>query len=204
MKTIIFATQNQGKVREVREILNGYQILTMGDVGLDLEIDENGTSFTENAVIKAKAVYDALKLLPDRPMFSYVCADDSGLEIDYFDKKPGIYSSRWLGEDTTYDVKNAIVLKDMEGVPEEKRTARYVCAIAAIDEDGQVQTVLETAEGLIGHAPSGNGGFGYDPIFVFPGMGSFADLTPDQKNAVSHRGKALRSMFALLESDSQN
>lgn len=198
MKTIIFATGNAGKVREVKQILLGYNVITMAEAGLHPEIIEDGSSFEENAVIKAKAVYDALKALPTPVDFAYCMADDSGMEIDFFDKKPGIYSSRWLGEDTSYDVKNAIVLRDMENVPEEKRTARYVCSIAAIDPAGNVSTVTETAEGLIGHEPKGEGGFGYDPIFVMPGLGTFAEITSEQKHEVSHRGKALRSMLEML------
>ena len=169
----------------------------MSEAGFSEEIEETGATFEENAIIKAKAVYEALK---DKLSFDLVISDDSGLEIDYFDKKPGVYSSRWLGEDTPYDVKNQIVLDRLSGVPEEKRTARYVAAIACILPGGEAVTVKETAEGRIAASPSGSGGFGYDPIFEFPGMGTFADLTADEKNAVSHRGKALRALRKELES----
>ncbi len=199
MKTIIFATKNEGKIREVREIIEDCEILTMTEAGLDPEIIEDGTTFTENAIIKVKTVYEAARALGDAaPHFDYIMADDSGMEIDFFDKKPGVYSARWLGEDTSYEIKNAIILRDMQHVPDEKRTARYACAIAAIDANGEVTTTFATAEGMIAHAPSGHGGFGYDPIFEFPGMGTFGDLTPDQKNAVTNRGKALRLMKEAL------
>ena len=204
MKTIIFATKNEGKIREVREIIEDAAVLTMNEAGLDPEIIEDGTTFTENAVIKVKTVYEAARAMGENaPKFDYIMADDSGMEIDFFDKKPGVYSARWLGEDTSYDIKNAFILRDMENVPDEKRTARYVCVIAAIDAAGEVTTTYATAEGRIAHAPSGHGGFGYDPIFEFPGMGTFGDLTPEQKNAVSHRGKALRLMKEALQKELQ-
>lgn len=199
MKTAILATKNAGKVREVQQIMKNTTVRTMKEVGIDIDIIEDGTTFTENAVIKVKAIYEAIKAMGENaPAFDLILADDSGMEIDFFDKKPGIYSARWLGEDTSYDVKNAIVLRDMEGVPDEKRTARYVCAIAAMDRDGKLTTTLATAEGMIAHEPSGEGGFGYDPIFLFPGLGTFADLTAEEKHEVSHRGKALRLLVEEL------
>lgn len=200
MKTVIAATTNQGKLREFKQILPDAHVITMAEAGFTEEIVEDGTSFLENAAIKARAVYTFLKSPQGQGQaFDYVIADDSGLEIDYFDKKPGIYSSRWLGADTPYTVKNQIVLDKMKEVPDKKRTARYVCAIVCIRADGQELSVEETAEGVIAREPSGQGGFGYDPIFLFPHLGTFADLTAEQKNAVSHRGKALRAMKALLE-----
>lgn len=196
MHTIILATGNKDKLREIREILPEDTIITMKEAGVDPEIIEDGASFLDNAFIKARTVAKALK--DNQIPFDYVIADDSGLEIDFFDKKPGIYSSRWLGEDTPYSIKNQIVLDKMKEVPEEKRTARYVCAMAAVRVDGHEEHTIATAEGVIGHEPSGSGGFGYDPIFVFPGMGTFGDLTPEEKNAVSHRGKAVRELKTLL------
>lgn len=194
---VIAATKNAGKIREIKAILGpDAEVVTMTDAGFSAEIEETGTTFAENALIKAHAVYEALK---GKMPFDLIVSDDSGLEIDYFDKKPGIYSSRWLGEDTPYDVKNQIVLDKLSGVPEEKRTARYVCAIACVLPEGQDLTVQETAEGRIALSPSGTGGFGYDPIFEFPGLGTFADLTAEQKNAISHRGKALRAMEEALK-----
>ncbi len=194
---VIAATKNAGKIREFKQILGeDAQVVTMTEAGFTDEIDETGTTFEENALIKARAVYEAMK---GRRPFDLVISDDSGLEIDYFDKKPGIYSSRWLGEDTPYDVKNQIVLDRLAGVPEEKRTARYVCSIACVLANGEELVVTRTAEGCIAFAPSGEGGFGYDPIFEFPGLGTFADLTPEQKNSVSHRGKALAALEELLK-----
>lgn len=201
MDIVIAATSNPGKVREFRQILSGQEtILTMKEAGLDLDIVEDGTTFAENAAIKVRAVYRALisRAPQVRLDFSMILSDDSGLEIDYFDKKPGIYSARWLGADTPYTIKNQKILDDMRDVPDEKRTARYVCSIAALLRDGRLFTVTETCEGRIARKPSGQGGFGYDPIFEIPGLGTFAEVTPDEKNAVSHRGKALRAMKKLL------
>ncbi len=201
MKTVILATGNKDKLREVREILPQDRVISMKEAGVDPEIVEDGTTFLENATIKTDTVASAL-LAAGIP-FDYVMADDSGLEIDFFDKQPGIYSSRWLGEDTPYTIKNQIVLDRMQGVPEEKRTARYVCAMVAVTPAGRHFHAIATAEGVIGHEPSGSGGFGYDPIFVFPGLGTFGDLTPEQKNAVSHRGKAVRALARILQEEAQ-
>lgn len=199
MKTIVVATGNAGKAREFKEILKDYEVLTMKDAGVDPEIVEDGTTFSENAEIKARVVFDALMAKEDAIDFDYVLADDSGMEIDFFDKKPGIYSARWLGEDTTYDIKNGIVLRDMIDVPDEKRTARYVCAIVSVAKDGTCKGVLETAEGMIAHEPKGEGGFGYDPIFLMPGLGTFAEISSEAKHEVSHRGKALRAILKVLQ-----
>ena len=193
-KTIIFATGNQGKMREIRQILEGMdvEILSMKEAGIETDIVEDGADFTENAVIKAKAV----AAMTDH----IVLADDSGLEIDYLNKEPGIYSARYLGEDTSYDIKNADLLRRMEGVEEKLRTARFVCAIAAIMPDGEVLTTLGTIEGHIGYEPKGENGFGYDPIFYLPEYGcTSAELTEEEKNAISHRGRALQAMRAELE-----
>ena len=169
------------------------EIVSMKEAGVDIEIVEDGMSFEENAEIKASAV--SLVLTND-----IVLADDSGLEIDYLDKAPGIYSARFAGEDTSYDIKNLIFLDRLEGVPDEERTARFVCAVAAVFPDGTSETVRETIEGRIAHEIVGNNGFGYDPIFYVPEYGcTTAEMTPEQKNELSHRGKALRSMKKILE-----
>lgn len=193
-QTIIFATGNQGKMREIRQILEGMdvEILSMKEAGIETDIVEDGADFTENAVIKAKAIAAMTDCI--------VLADDSGLEIDYLHKEPGIYSARYLGEDTSYDIKNADLLRRMEGVEEKLRTARFVCAIAAIMPDGEVLTTLGTIEGHIGYEPKGDNGFGYDPIFYLPEYGcTSAELTEEEKNAISHRGRALQAMRAELE-----
>ena len=193
MKRIIFATGNAGKMREIREIMadTGAEILSMKEAGLTADIEENGSTFEENAIIKVKAIA--------APTDDIVLADDSGLEVDYLNKEPGVYSARYLGEDTSYEIKNQAILDRLAGVPKEKRTARFVCAIAAAMPDGEVLVTRETIEGYIGEKPAGNGGFGYDPIFYVDEYGcSTAELTEEQKNEVSHRGKALRAMKEKL------
>lgn len=193
-QTIIFATGNEGKMREIRQILAGMdaEILSMKEAGIETDIVEDGKNFEENAVIKAKAVAAKTDHI--------VLADDSGLEIDHLNKEPGIYSARYLGEDTSYDIKNANLLERMEGVPEEKRTARFVCAIAAAMPDGEIVTTRGIVEGRIGHEPKGENGFGYDPIFFLPEYGcTSAELSEEEKNAISHRGRALAAMREELE-----
>ncbi|MBQ1843249.1 MAG: XTP/dITP diphosphatase [Lachnospiraceae bacterium] len=190
MNRIIFATGNKNKVRECHEILKDVaeEIVSMKEAGFDPDIDENGSTFEENAMIKAKAVHD---LAPD----SIVIADDSGLVVDALNGEPGIYSARYLGEDTSYDIKNAKILERMQGVPREKRTARFVCAMAVIMPDGDSFTKTGVMEGYIGDHAEGENGFGYDPIFfVEPQNCSTAVLSPDEKNAISHRGQAMRAM----------
>lgn len=194
-KRIVFATGNQNKMREIRMILAdlGVEIYSMKELGVDIDIEENGKTFEENAEIKARAV---AQILPD----DIILADDSGLEIDYLGKAPGVYSARFAGEDTPYDVKNRLLLDKLNGVPEEQRTARFVCVIAATFPDGEVETVRGTMEGIIGHEIEGENGFGYDPIFVIPECGcTTAQLDPVKKNELSHRGKALRAMRKVLE-----
>lgn len=191
---IVFATGNAGKMREIRMIMEdmGMEILSMKEIGINPDIVEDGTTFTENAIIKAKAV----AALTD----AIVLADDSGLEIDALNKEPGIYSARYMGEDTSYRIKNANLIERLEGVPDEKRTARFVCAIAAVLPDGELLTTLGTVEGRIGYEEKGANGFGYDPIFFLPEFGcTSAELTDEQKNEISHRGKALRAMKELLQ-----
>lgn len=191
---IIFATGNEGKMEEIREILADphVEILSMKEAGITAEIEENGTSFEENAVIKAKAVMELCHEI--------VLADDSGLEIDYLNKEPGIYSARYMGEDTSYRIKNQNLIDRLEGVPDEERTARFVCVIAAAFPDGEVLTARGTIEGRIGYEEKGENGFGYDPIFYVPEYGcSTAQLSPEVKNQISHRGKALREMKRKLQ-----
>lgn len=195
MKRLIFATGNQDKLREIRAIMKGldYEILSMKEAGIDIDIQENGTTFRENALIKARAINQVCHEL--------VLADDSGLEVDYMDKQPGVFSHRFGGEDTPYSIKNQMIIDNLAGVPEEKRTARFVCAIAAVFPDG-TELVKEAAmEGIIGYEEAGENGFGYDPIFYLPEFGcTSAELSPEDKNAISHRGKALRMMREELES----
>lgn len=196
MNRIIIATSNDGKMKEFRRLLahKNVDVLSMREAGINIDIDENGTTFEENAAIKAKAVCDITHTL--------CLSDDSGLVIDFLNGEPGIYSARYLGHDTPYEEKNRIIVDRLKGVPTEKRTARFVCAVAAAFPDGRVITVKDTMEGLIAESPAGCGGFGYDPIFFFPSKGmTSAELTPDEKNAVSHRGKALRKMVSILEKE---
>ncbi len=194
MNRIIFATGNAGKMREVKAILAdlNMEVLSMKEAGVTAEAEENGTTFTENAIIKAKDI--AVKV-PD----AIVMADDSGLVVDALHGEPGIYSARYLGEDTPYSVKNAAIISRLEGLAVEKRSARFVCAIAAVLPDGKVLTTQETIEGYIGWEERGEGGFGYDPIFMVPELGcSTAELSAEAKNAISHRGKALKAMKKTL------
>ena len=196
MKKVIFATGNQDKMEEIRSILSDWdmEIQSMREAGIDLEIVEDGQSFEENASIKARAV--AAQLEEEGVV---VFADDSGLEIDYLGKEPGIYSARYLGEDTPYKIKNQKILERMAGVPKEKRTARFVCAIAAADKNGEICVTRGTIEGHIGWEPCGANGFGYDPIFYLDEYGcSTAELSPELKNQLSHRGKALSAMRQKL------
>ena len=194
MKRMIFATGNENKMKEIREILGALplEILSMKEAGVSADIVEDGKTFEENALIKARAI---CKLAGEM-----VLADDSGLEIDYLNKEPGIYSARYMGEDTSYHIKNKSLIDRLEGVPDEKRTARFVCAIAAVFPDGKELVVRGTVEGIIGYEEKGENGFGYDPIFYLPERGcTTADLPPEEKNSISHRGNALRLMKELLE-----
>lgn len=210
---IIFATGNEGKMREIREILRDMdaEILSMKEAGIEIDIEENGSTFEENAEIKARAVAAAVRMTAgenaaartaaeETPDDIIVLADDSGLEIDALHKEPGIYSARYLGEDTPYSVKNKNLIDRLEGVPDNKRTARFVCAIAAVLPDGRELAVRAAIEGRIGYEEKGEGGFGYDPIFYVPELGkTTAELTEEEKNLVSHRGKALRLMKEELK-----
>ena len=201
-RRIVFATGNAGKMREIREILSdtGMEILSMKEAGIEADIVEDGTTFEENAVIKAKAVAQMLVGHAEEYRNAIVLADDSGLEIDALNKEPGIYSARYMGEDTPYSIKSRNLIERLAGVPDEKRTARFVCAIAAALPDGDVFTTYGTIEGRIGYEEKGNNGFGYDPIFYVPEYGcTTAELTEDQKNRISHRGRALEAMKKELK-----
>ncbi len=193
-KRIVFATGNAGKIKEIQMILadTAWEVVSMKEAGITVDIEENGSTYEENALIKARAV----AAFTD----DIVMADDSGLEIDYLNKEPGIYSARYLGEDIPYSVKNADLIDRLSGVPDEKRSARFVCAIAAVLPDGREITVRATIEGRIGYEEKGSNGFGYDPIFYVPEFGkTTAELSGEEKNSVSHRGKALRLMKEELK-----
>lgn len=197
MQKIIFATGNAGKMKEIRMILAdlGAEILSMKEAGIKADIVEDGSSYEENALIKARAVAAC-----EAAKGAIVMADDSGLEVDYLNCEPGIYSARYLGEDTPYSVKNANLIERLNGVEDEKRTARFVCAIAAVLPDGRELAVRAAVEGRIGYEEKGSHGFGYDPIFYVPEFGkTTAELTEEEKNRISHRGQALRLMKAELE-----
>ena len=201
MDTIIFATGNKNKMIEIRMILAdlGCKILSQKEAGIQADVVEDGQTFEENALIKATTIADIARKMPEYKN-AVVLADDSGLEIDALNKEPGIYSARYMGEDTSYDIKNQALIDRLEGVPDEKRTARFVCAIAAALPDGSTEVVRGTMEGRIGYEITGENGFGYDPIFYLPQFGcSSADLEPEKKNELSHRGEGLRKMRKVLE-----
>lgn len=184
MKSIILASNNKDKVKEVKEILKGYDIISMKEAGIDVDIEENGTTFEENALIKARAI---MKLTGQITM-----ADDSGLEIDYLNKAPGVYSARFMGHDTSYDIKNKALIQKLEGVKGSDRSGRFVCAIAVCFPDGREIVKRGIMEGLIAEEIKGDNGFGYDPIVYLPEYGKTSgELAPEEKNKISHRGKAL-------------
>ena len=201
MDTIIFATGNKNKMIEIRMILAdlGCRILSQKEAGIQADVVEDGQTFEENALIKATTIADIARKMPEYKN-AVVLADDSGLEIDALNKEPGIYSARYMGEDTSYDIKNQALIDRLEGVPDEKRTARFVCAIAAALPDGSTEVVRGTMEGRIGYEITGENGFGYYPIFYLPQFGcSSAELEPEKKNELSHRGEGLRKMRKVLE-----
>lgn len=194
-RKIIFATGNENKMKEIRMILSdlGMPILSMKEAGICVDVVEDGSTFEENALKKATGIAKTVDNC-------IVLADDSGLEIDYLNKEPGIYSARYAGEDTSYDIKNNLLLSRLEGVPDEKRTARFVCAIAAAFPDGTTDVVRGTIEGRIGYEIAGENGFGYDPIFYVPEYGcTTAQMSPEKKNQLSHRGNALRAMKIIMK-----
>lgn len=200
MSRIIFATGNAHKMEEIREILDDLdmEVLSMKDAGIKADIVEDGKSFEENALIKARAVFE---LSGGKDI---VLADDSGLEIDYLNKEPGIYSARYMGEDTSYRIKNANLISRLENVADEERTARFVCAVAAVFPGGRQEICIGTFEGRIACQESGENGFGYDPIFYLPDYGcTSAQLDPREKNRISHRGKALRQIRDMIRKEAR-
>lgn len=193
MDKIIFATSNPGKMSEIREIMQdlGVEILSMKEAGIEADIVEDGKTFEENALIKARTIRDLTGCL--------VLADDSGLEVDALNGEPGIYSARYMGEDTSYDLKNANIIERLSGMKDRGRSARFVCVIAAAFPDGTEETRQGTIEGRIAYEPAGENGFGYDPIFYVPEYGcTTAQLSAEQKNEISHRGKALRAIKEVI------
>lgn len=196
METILFATKNKGKIKEINAILADMdvQVISMEDAGITIDVVEDGTTFEENAMKKAEQVMQIGGKI--------TLSDDSGLEIDAMDKQPGIYSARFMGEDTPYPVRFQKIFETLVDVPEEKRTARFVSCIAAAFPDGRRLVSYDTVEGRIGYEAKGENGFGYDPIFFVPEKGKYmAELSPEEKNAISHRGKALRKMKAMLQKE---
>jgi XTP/dITP diphosphohydrolase len=191
---ILLATRNQGKIREQNELMRGSGIEV---VGLDRwpglpAPEEPGPTFLDNAVVKA--------LYYQRATGMASVGEDSGLEVDALDGAPGVYSARWMGEDTPYEAKVARLLEKLEGLAPEERRARYVCAVAFADRGEVVFEAVETVEGRIAEAPRGSGGFGYDPVFFYPPFGkTMAEATPDEKNRVSHRGKAMARLRDFLD-----
>ena len=193
MKRIIFATTNKDKVREVKMMLEGFdvELCTMKEVGVDVDIVEDGTTFEENALIKAKTIMEMTGEI--------ALADDSGLEVDYMDGAPGIYSARFLGEDTSYDVKNNYIIDKLKDAKGSERSARFVCAMAAAFPTGDIETCRGTIEGVIAYEQKGTNGFGYDPIVYVPEYEmTTGEMAPELKNSISHRGKALEQMKEVL------
>lgn len=196
MTKIIFATKNKGKIKEINAIMSdmNIEVISMEEAGVNVDVVEDGETFQENAIKKAREIMEISGLI--------TMADDSGLEIDYLDKAPGVYSARYMGEDTPYDIKNSKILDIMKDVPEEKRTARFVSVIATAIPGGKIVTTKGTIEGIIGYEIKGENGFGYDPIFFVPEYGmTTAEMAPEQKNSISHRGKALRLMKDELKKE---
>lgn len=193
MEKILFATANEGKMKEVRMILRGLptEVFSLRDAGIHVDVEENGETFEENAVIKVQAL---------RPYWDgIILADDSGLEVDYLNKAPGVYSARYMGHDTSYDIKNQAIIDQLDGVEGNDRSARFVCVIAASLPGGQILTARGTIEGVIAKEQAGVGGFGYDPIVYVPSLGkTTAEISAEEKNEISHRGKALRQIKEQL------
>ena len=196
MTKIVFATGNQGKMREIKAIMADMdvEVVSMKEAGICVDIEEDGATFEENALIKARAIAKETDAI--------VLADDSGLEIDFLDKAPGVLSARYMGEDTPYEVKNSHILDVLKDVQGSERSARFVCSIAAVFPDGREFTTYATIEGEIGHKIAGENGFGYDPIFFVPEFGkTTAELSAEEKNEISHRGKALSMMKEILQKE---
>lgn len=191
-KKIILASNNKGKVREIQEILSplGYEIISMKEAGINIDIEENGKTFKENAGIKARAIYEI--------GHTDVIADDSGLEVDYLNGAPGVYSHRYAGENATDADRNNKLLSELSDAAEEKRGAAFVCEICYIDTDGRERYVRGECRGKIGYKPIGENGFGYDPIFMY-GEKSFAEISAEEKNKISHRANALKKLCDILK-----
>lgn len=197
---IVFATGNKDKVHEVKNIMKGLTIngeelhvYSMKEKGIDIDVEENGTTYIENSLIKARAV---AKMLPG----AIVMADDSGLEVDYLNKEPGIYSARYMGKDTSYHEKNTNIIERIKDAVGEERSARFVCAVATVLPDGRELRAVETMEGRIAYEERGENGFGFDPIFLIPPYEvTSAEITEEEKNQISHRGKAMRATRRLIE-----
>lgn len=194
MKKIIFATTNKNKIREVNMMMEGFDVklVPMSELGIDVDIEETGTTFEENAIIKAKAICDLTGEI--------ALADDSGLEVDYLDGAPGVYSSRFLGEETPYEIKNDYIIDKLKDAKGNERSARFACAMAMVFPDGDVETCYGTIEGLIGYEQRGTNGFGYDPIVYVPEYEmTTGEMAPELKNSISHRGKALEQMKEVMK-----
>ncbi len=189
---LVVATNNQGKVKELKKLLEplGFEPVSLKDEGIEIEVVEDGETFAENARLKAEAVYNIVHCP--------VIADDSGLEIDFLDGAPGIYSARYAGENATDKERMEKVLSELEGTDESLRTARFVCALYCILDDETEYSVLGTCDGVIGTEPVGENGFGYDPIFVLPDGRTMAELEASEKNEISHRANALRKLAEVL------
>ena len=191
-KKIVIASTNTGKIKEFKEMFepHGYHVLSLKDLPEKIDIEENGTTFAENAVIKARSVTDRFGM--------EAIADDSGLEIDAFGGEPGVHSARWLGHDTPYTYKNQVILERMEG--EQNRGCRYVCAIAWTKPDCAPVVIEDTVECTVAYSPAGTNGFGYDPIVYYPPYGkTMAEMEPEEKHLISHRGKAVRRLEKLFD-----
>ena len=195
MDKIVFATTNAGKIKEIKEILADFdvEVVSMNEMNIDVDVEENGTTFEENSLIKARAI-SKLTGLP-------ALADDSGLEVDYLNGEPGVYSARYLGRDTDYDYKNNYIIDKLKDAKDEERSARFVCVISLVLPDGREFVKKGVMEGRIGYEIKGENGFGYDPIFYLPQYGkTSAEISAEEKNKISHRGKALSAMKELIAS----
>jgi len=188
---VILASNNKHKLEEIKKILSplGYEVVSQAEAGVNIDVEETGTTFEENAALKAQAVYDLTK--------TAVISDDSGLEVDYLNGAPGVYSHRYAGENATDADRCAKLLSELSGVETAKRTARFVCVLCFIDDKGEKLVIRGTAEGIIGTEPKGENGFGYDPVFMY-GDRSFAELSAEEKNSVSHRADALKKFAAAI------
>ena len=193
-KKLVIASSNQGKIKEFKEILEpfGYEVIGLEDLDVHIEIEETGTTFAENAIIKAQTVTDTLHIP--------AIADDSGIEIDAMNKEPGIHSARWMGYDTSYDIKNQAIIDFLED--KKDRTCRYVCAIALTRPDEEPIVFEDTVEGTVAFEPKGKNGFGYDPIVFYPPYNkTMAEMDADEKNEISHRGKATKKLERWLREE---